>query len=257
MVINNRIWVIGAVFVMVAILALGFFLGAAPRLDEVAKNETERQAVITQNEIQANVLAGLERDFENITEFTARLAELQKSIPSTNDLSTFIGELKVLEDKSGVVLTNFASGDGEPFVLDLGLPEPEAPAEEEGEEGAEGEETEAPAAPAVPEGTITQSLSPDEFVAIKIAMSVTGKQASILNFVNNLQNADRRFLVDSLRISSEDNKSYEGVIGGWVYVLIDPRTPVDSEVPVEEPEEEEAEPSSTPTPPVPTETPAP
>lgn len=258
MVINNRIWVIGAVFIMVAILALGFFLGAAPRLDEVANNEIQRQSVAQQNQVHEATLAGLKKDFENIAEYTAELAELQKAIPSNNDLSTFIGELKVLEDKSGVTLTNFGSSDALPFVLDLGAPVPaEAPAAEGDAEGEE-DATPAPTAPEVPAGTPVQTLQPTEFIVITVQLTVTGKQAAILNFVNNLQNGDRRYLVNSLNITIDsEQKLYTGIIEGYVYVLVDPRTPVDGEAPVEEPEEEEVDPSATPTPPVPTETPTP
>lgn len=259
MVVNNRIWVIGAVIVMVAILALGFFLGAAPRLDEIGKNEIARQSAVQQNEVQSVALAGLKADFENIATFTAELAELQKAIPSTNDLSSFIGDLKKLEDKSGVVLTTFSSTDAQPFVLDVGLPEPEVVEPAEGEE-AEGATPAPPVAPVIPEGTPIQTLAPEEFVVITVSLTVTGKQAAILTFVDNLQNADRRYLVTSLNITTDtETKEYTGVIEGYVYVLIDPRNPTGDVTNTEpEPEEEEeAEPSSTPTPPVPTETPAP
>ena len=258
MVVNNRIWVVGAVIVMIAILALGFFLGAAPRFDEVAKNELQRQSVEQQNKVQEVALAGLKKDFENIAAYTAELATLQKAIPNYNDLSTFIGDLNALEKKSGVTLTNFGSSDAQPFVLDLGLPKAEeAPA---GEEGEEGEATPAPEpeVPAVPAGTPVQTIQPSEFVVITVQLTVTGKQGAILNFVNNLQNGQRRYLVNSLNITIDsEGKLYTGVIEGYVYVLIDPRTPVDAEAPVEEPEEEEVDPSATPTPPVPTETPTP
>ena len=226
-----------------------------------ATNEAARQSAVQQNEVQSTALAGLKADFENIAEYAAELAELQKAIPSTNDLSTFIGELKTLEDKSKVVLTNFGSSEAQPFVLDVGLPEPEVV------EPAEGEEAPAtpapPVAPVVPEGTPVQTVLPEEFVAITVAMTVEGGQANILNFINALQNGDRRYLVASIDISyNKERNTYTGTVEGYVYVLIDPRNPTGAETPdtdneEEEPEEEEAEPSSTPTPPIPTETPAP
>ncbi|MGV8886081.1 MAG: hypothetical protein ACOH1T_10920 [Microbacteriaceae bacterium] len=256
MIVNNRIWVIGAAFIMVAILALGFFLGVAPRLEEIAKNEVQRQSVLEQNQVQEATLAGLKTDFEKITEYTARLAELQKAIPGNNDLSTFIGELHELEDKSGVVLTNFGSTDAQPFVLDLGLPEPEPAAPVEGAEAPT--EPVEPVAPVLPPGTPVQTLDSAEFVVISIQLTVTGKQAAILNFVNNLQNGDRRFLVNTMNITIDnDGKVYTGVIEGYVYVLVDPRITADTEPPVEKPAEEEPEPTPTPTAGIPTETPAP
>ena len=256
MVVNNRIWVIGAAIVMAAILALGFFLGVAPRLEEISSNNEQREGVVAQNEIQSLALAKLKADFENIAEYNAELAELQKAIPSYNDLSTFVGELHDLEDKSGVVLTNFVSTDAEPFVLDLGLTQPEAAAPVEGEEGEAAETPAPPVEPELPEGTPVQTLLPEEFVVINISLTVTGKQAAILNFVNSLQNGDRRFLVTGLSIRTEPNSSdYAATIDGNVYVLIDPRNPTGEEP--EAPVEEEPEPTPTPTSPIPTETPTP
>jgi len=255
MVVNNRIWIVGSVIVMVAVVLLGYFLGASPRLTEAATNEANRQAAIAQNQSYEAALAALKKDFENIEEFRDRLDELQVALPPNSGLNRFIGSLRDLEIASGVVLTKFASVDPLPFVYKETLEEAAAPVvAPEGEEG-----TEAPVAPApvVDPPKLVQTLSPDEFVYIAISLEVSGTTEQILNFTEALQTAKRRFLVTSVSYSPDTANPgiYTGKVEGYVYVLLDPSKPA-IEPPLEEGEEVEggdeseepvANPSSSPT----------
>ena len=248
----NRLWAIGASFVIVAVLLMGWFLGAAPRFAEIADNDLQREAAEAQNLIQEANLARIKDDFERIEELRAELAAMQLAIPSTNSLSTFIGELNKLEAQSKVEITNLTTTDATPF--ELAVPEAEVPpvAEEGGEGGT-------PAAPVTPEPAAPASLlSPDEFVLIKVSLEVTGSQAEVLNFVNALQGASRLYLVTALTLAGNAQEGYTATIDGNVYVVIDPNAPEDVEEEVVEEEEEEPapDPSETPTP-NPTDTPTP
>ncbi len=227
MVVNNRIWIIGSVLIMVAIVLLGWALGISPQLAERSASETNRQSVESQNQIYATALASLKKDYDNIDEFRAELDELQKALPSGSGLSRFIGSLRDLEAASGVVLTNFGAGDPIPFVYNAGgTVVPPATATDGGGTGA----TAAPpvATPSVvAPGTLVQTLSPDEFIFIEISLSVDGSQAQVLDFVDALQHSARRFLVTQLAITTDDNVAYTGKITGYVYVLIDPSKPAE------------------------------
>lgn len=245
MVVNNRIWIVGAALIMVVVVLLGWFLGASPRLGEVAANEVQRQAAVTQNQAYAAELAALKEDFENIDTFRAELDELQDALPSGSGLARFIGSLRDLEAASGVVLTNFTSADAEPFVYLETVPAAPAPAATTEAEGDAA--TEAPATPVGPAPKLVQTLSPDEFVSIQINLVVTGTQAQVIDFVDALQHAKRRFLVTTLSVTTEDAATgqYTGTIGGSVYVLIDPNKPADAE---DEQDVPEPAPSASPTP---------
>jgi hypothetical protein len=225
-VVNNRIWIIGSVLIMVAIVFLGWLLGISPQLAERSANETNRQSVESQNQIYAAALASLKKDYDNIDEFRADLDELQKALPSGSGLSRFIGSLRDLEAASGVVLTNFGAGDPLPFVYNAGgtVVAPPAATDAGGTEATAAP----PAAPPVVEsGTLVQTLSPDEFIVIQIGLSVQGTQAQVLDFVDALQHGARRFLVTEFAITTDDNAAYVGKITGYVYVLIDPTKPAE------------------------------
>lgn len=249
MVVNNRIWIIGTVIVMVAVVLLGWFLGAAPRLEEAGTNAAQLQAATVQNQAHEATLAGLKKDFKNIKEFRKELEELQEQVPSSARLSRFIGSLRELEAASGVVLTKFASADPEPFVYLESVPV--APVVVETPvEGEAATETPVPTEPAGPGPKLVQTLLPTEFVAIQVDLEVLGSQEQIFAFVDALQSAKRRYLVTSLSIITSETTpgQYTGKIGGTVYVLIDPNKPVEEEEDEEEPAVIEPAPSASPAP---------
>jgi len=248
MVVNNRIWIVGAVIVMIAVVLLGWFLGAAPRVAEATANELQRQAAVAQNETYTTTLATLKKDYENIDELRDELQELQEQIPSSARLSRFIGSLRELEGASGVVLSKFASADPTPFVYLESVPVPVAPTTEPEGEGDAATETPTAEVPVGPGPKLVQTLSPNEFIAIQIDLEVTGTQPQIFAFVDALQNAKRRFLVTSFSIITNETApgTYTGKIGGTVYVLIDPTKPVGAEE--EDGEEVPVEPTASPTP---------
>jgi hypothetical protein len=207
MVVNNRIWVVVAVILMIAIVVMGWFLGVSPRLGEVAANEVQRQGVLAQNQLYEAELTRLKKEDAKLGEYKAKLAGLQKQLPPENDLSTFLGELHQLEGVSGVVLTNFGAADALPFTLEPGAV-------------AAGQAADAVVPP-------TQTLDSNEFVFIEVTLTVAGNQAQILDFVEALQTGTRRYLVTSLQINTEDAVAYVGKITGYVYVLIDPTKPAE------------------------------
>lgn len=227
MVVNNRVWVIGAAVLVVLILALGYFLGVAPRLAEVEANGAQRVSVEQQNEIYRGALQSLKKDFDDIEVFKAELAELQKGLPAGAHLSDFVGSLRGFEAVSGVSLTNFTSAPAQPFVysppIPPAVPEPVA-VPTEGDAAAEAPVVEAPAAVVDPDALV-QTISSDELVFIGVDLTVTGSQAQVLDFVDALQHGERRYLVSGLSITSEDGVTYTGTIKGYVFVLIDPSKP--------------------------------
>jgi len=205
----NKIWSAGAAIVIVAILALGWFAGVSPKLQESAASKLELESVESQNSLQEINLAKITSDFAKIDSLKAELATLRGALPAGDDLSTFIGELHALEAASGVVLSSIGATEGVPFV-----PAP-APVEEEEAEGeADAAETAEPAAPAIPEG---------QFIVIGMDLSVKGSHEQVLAFVDALQNGNRLFLVSNLNVQlDETTQQFTGGITGFVYVLLDP-----------------------------------
>ena len=204
----NKIWAAGAAIVIVAILALGWFAGVSPKLQESAASKLELESVETQNSLQEITLAKIKSDFAELDSLKAELATLRGALPAGDDLSTFIGELHALEAASGIVLSSIGATEGVPFV-----PAP-APVVEETDVEADAAETAEPPAPSIPEG---------QFIVIGMDLSVKGTHEQVLAFVDALQNGNRLFLVSNLNVQlDETTQQYTGGITGFVYVLLDP-----------------------------------
>ncbi len=205
---NNRVWLFIAGVAGVAILALGWFLGVSPKLDEMAAANEQRSSVEALNVQHEKKLAALKKDFAQLDTLKEQLAAAQQSLPPGDDLSTFLGELHSLEGTSGVVLTSFGAGDGLNYL----------------------------AAP----GEVTDPLvTADNFIAIPIDLTVQGTRPQVIEFINDLQYGNRLFLVIKLTVTQAANAgvvdpeseeipvgdAYEGNISGFVYVLVDPSAP--------------------------------
>lgn len=209
---NNRFWMITAGVACVAIFALGWFLGAAPKLAEMNAASEQRAAVEVQNRLYETKLAQLKKKFEQLDSLRAELKDAQALLPSGDDLSTFLGELHRLEASSGAVLTNFGAGDGEAYIAAPGS------------------------------GTPNPLVTKENFIAIPINLSVTGTRAQVIDFLNDLQYGTRLFLVTKLTVAqdAQEAESYNGDISGLVYVLVDPSSPPPSPTPAEPVEAEPA-----------------
>lgn len=222
---TNRIWAIGAAFIIVLILALGFFLGIAPKLTEAGAAETNTTAVNAQNTAQEAVIAHLKDDFANIDGLNAQLAALRQSIPANADVGPFITDLHTLENASKVTITSITPADPMGFIPAppvLGEPTPTTTAP-----AADATATAAPVDPAAPvadPAAPTESLPETQFLTMNVNIEVTGTQSRILDFVDELQTTDRLFLVTNLTIQGDpqDANAFIGKISGSIYVLLDP-----------------------------------
>lgn len=202
---NNKIWILLAAVVSVGVLALGWFVGVSPKLDEMTLANTQRADVDARNVAQEQAIEVLKKQFENIETLKQDLTELQWAVPPGDDLSTFLGQLHDLESSSGVTLTRFAASDGQKYV----------------------------AAP----GAITNPLITSvNFVPITIDLTAVGTREQVLKFVNDLQYGKRLFLISKITVAQDESdkidvegqpevSKYTGTITGFVYVLVDPSAP--------------------------------
>lgn len=208
---NSKMWILIAAILSVAVLAMGWFLGVSPKLDEMNSANDQRVSVEQQNKLHEARVAELKKQFENIDELKEKLAEFQLALPPGDELSTFLGQLHALEASSGVLLTKFAASDGQSYV-------------------------------AAPGATTNPLVTADNFVAITIDLTVTGTRGQVIDFLNDLQYGDRLFLVTKLTVAQDQSGSsgseegavggYTGAITGFVYVLVDPSAPPPTPTPV-------------------------
>lgn len=206
---NNKFWLLIAGVLGVVILAMGWFLGVSPKLDEMAAANDQRASVEQQNRLHEAKLAELKKQFKDLDNLKADLTEAQLGLPPGDELSTFLGQLHQLEAASGVSLTKFAASDGQRYI-------------------------------AAPGATVNPAITADNFVAITIDLTVAGTQAQVMNFVSDLQYGPRLFLVTKLTVAQDQTSAdqegkpagYTGSITGYVYVLVDPSAPPPTPTPV-------------------------
>ena len=209
---NNKIWILLAAIVSVAVLAMGWFLGVSPKLDEMTLANTQRASVDDQNVAQQKRIDGLKKQFAQIDKLKAELAVLQVDLPPGDELSTFLGQLHELEGTSGVTLTKFAASDGQLFV-------------------------------AAPAAAVDPLVTAQNFVPITIDLTATGTREQAIKFVSDLQFGKRLFLINKLTVEQSESDvievegsdpvpKYTVTISGYVYVLVDPSAPPPAPTPV-------------------------
>ena len=167
---STRIWTFATVIVIIAVVALGWFLGAAPKLAESARYDSEREAVLVQNELSRTTLAQLEADFERLDEFERELAELQAEFPELPEYSDAVEAL--LEDavREGLDLESVVIG------------EP------------------APADPTVVPDQFGQ-VPPGTLLKLDVVITVLGDLPSTLAYIDSVQAAGRFTIVPSFAFS--------------------------------------------------------
>jgi Tfp pilus assembly protein PilO len=225
---GNRIWQIGTAIVIVVVVALGWVLGISPKVAEISKSDADTRSVQAQNAIHQQELEALKKLAANKESILAELAGLETSIPSGLDIQNLLIQLNGMASANSTSIQNISTDS--PFLY--------APDD---------------AASVVP----TATADPNNFVLVPISIRVTGGYQALLNFVDGLQNGQRLILVNGLVIAGKSgkpsvdvngnevpgSKTYEAVIDGFIFVLVDPNAPA-------------PDPNATPLP-IPTETPTP
>lgn len=224
---KNRLWTIGSVLLIVAVLGLGFLLGVQPQLAAVATANTERAAVDATNAAAEVKLAALKEEFEGIDALNAELAPLVESVPTGANAPELVDQLDALAKGVGVTLTSITVNDAEqytPVEAPAPAPDPEADPSEAASADTAAVVPE-PVAPPVGAPPVVNSLiTPGNFAVLQVQVIVKGNYAQVLDYVNGLQTGKRLFLVTTLGTTknSENDGVVEATIGGLVYAALTP-----------------------------------
>lgn len=244
---KNRIWVVGSVLAMCAVLALGFVLGIQPQLTAAAASNTELVAVEAANTQQAAVLDQLKKDFAGIDEVRAVLAPLNLSVPNGTEMPAFVNQLSELAGQSQVTLTGITVSEAQAYAPVV-APVVAAPAAEAPAADANANTKPAPtesavaAAPVATVGVppvVDPRITAANFASLGVQIQIRGNYNRVLDFVNGLQTGKRLFLVSGLSTvaaksapaETATNKTgapsapaadgaVDATISGLVYVLV-------------------------------------
>lgn len=234
---KNRLWVIGSVLIMAAILALGFVLGIQPQLKSASEARAERLVVETTNAEQSLVLAQLKMDYARIDEVRNELAPLTLSVPAGTEMPAFINQLSELAGQSQVSLTMITVNEPQAYA-EVAAPVAEAPVADVAAEGAATDAAVAAPVAAAPLPTagvppvVDSRITAANFASLSVQISIKGDYSRVLDFVNGLQTGSRLFLVSDIMtttVAAEGATAeaapvaggpVDATITGLVYVLV-------------------------------------
>lgn len=227
---KNRIWTIGSVLLIVAVLGLGFLLGVQPQLSAVATANTERAAVDATNAAAEVKLAALKEQFEGIDELKAELAPLVESVPTGANAPELVDQLDALGKSVGVTLTAITVADAQPYTpveaaAPAPVPEADATTEPASADTAAVVPAPVPVSPAAGAPPLANPLvTPGNVAVLQVQVSVKGSYAQVLDYVNGLQSGKRLFLVTTLNTTalSENDGIVDATVGGLVYAALTP-----------------------------------
>lgn len=202
---------------MVAIVGGGWVIGIAPQLASAATANASRASVEIQNTKNQLLLTKLKSDYQNIDALTKQFNALQAAVPASAAISSFVTELNTLANSHGIIVKSITVSDAKPYT------------------------------PVIPTSTGTSNSSPAvavtnpkitsaNFVIIPVQFAVTGGYAKVLDFVHDVQNGQRLFLVTTLsstgstdangagtsgkKTSATVVEKVDSTVGGFMYVLL-------------------------------------
>lgn len=102
-----RVWTFAAVIVIIATVALGWFLGISPKLAEATRFETDRIAVAAQNQASLLTLEQLRQDFDRIDEYQSELEALQEEFPESTEYDEIVQAALTASTDLGLEVQSF------------------------------------------------------------------------------------------------------------------------------------------------------
>jgi Tfp pilus assembly protein PilO len=209
---KNRLWVVGAVITIVAIIGGGWILGIQPQLSAIANANQKRASVQAQNTLNETLLVKLKKDYQGIGELRQQLNSLRTAVPASAEIPAFVTELNTVAKKYGITVKSISINDAKPY----------SPS--------------ATAAGGTSSTTTNPKITPVNFVLIPVQLMVSGPYARVLDFVHQVQIGSRLFFVSMLSSSGSTDingtanskrstiatpEQVDATVGGLVYVLLD------------------------------------
>lgn len=219
---RNRWWLVGGVLILGFAVLTGWFLGISPQLQLAHNTRIERIAVEERNLGFEVRLASLEEQFDGIGALEDELAGLRDAIPNSGELPDFVRQVTAIAAEHEVSVTSITLSDAQPFVV----PEIPVAADAAAEPTTDAEATDSAAAATETDATAAPTaLSPEQFLAVPVTVTVEGGNDAALAFVQGLQFGDRIITVTNLStqpLATEDaTGAVTATISGLVYVLLD------------------------------------
>lgn len=191
---STRIWTIGGAALIVAILALGYFLGVVPLLTQAATADGDRAAAEQQNSIHEARLVELRAQAEQLDDLELQLATLHEALPADLDSAGFFDYLQGAAGEAGVAVTSVTIGEAMTY-------------------GASGDGS-------IPAVEVDPALNNRLFTST-VSVTVDGDAAQVLAFAKALQSGDRLFFEETVTFTGSGGEAGGGTINGYIFVVTD------------------------------------
>ncbi|MCU1561515.1 MAG: hypothetical protein JWP90_2468 [Mycetocola sp.] len=220
---KTRIWILASAIVMIGILALGYFVGIDPQLKAKASTDEQRVSVEAQNTATGLTIAKMKKDFESIEALKAELIALRGSIPDAGELPKFLTQLDTVAAESNTKVTSLTVSEAIPYTApatSIVVPVEEPAGDADAAAKAPGEPV--PAVPDVPTTITDPRITPENFVAIPVDVTVEGDKVGARLFLDKLQHGTRLFMATQISLMPIDDKPgiFTSQVTGYVYVLL-------------------------------------
>jgi Tfp pilus assembly protein PilO len=209
------------VFLMVVLVAAGWFLVAQPQLAAAATANQTLTGVQSQSAATQATITQLIGEQKKLPSLTKDLAALRLSIPAGAESSAYINGLDALAAASGVTITELKLDD--PVVYSSAAPPPAVAATA----GATPTPTPTPTAAKAPAPTgwtppTDSRITGSNFIAIPVSVTTSGDWPTTLAFLKGLQSGQRLFLITGLTTEADASGLLKATVKGYIYVLLDP-----------------------------------
>ncbi|GAA4160371.1 hypothetical protein GCM10022286_16290 [Gryllotalpicola daejeonensis] len=194
MISANRLWAFGAFVVAIGLVALGWFMGVSPQLD-ARSTALDSLASVQSTNAQLEAKVGkLARDAKNKDALQATFDALNVSLPNSAATSDFMTQLNGAASAAGVTLSGISVTAAQPYAA------PAAPQQQAASSSGSKAATPAPAPtaqPGMPPFT-SPAVNGNNLAVVPVTLTATGDYGKVLNFVKNVQNLKRYFLVTAI-----------------------------------------------------------
>lgn len=201
---RNRIWLIAIVMFAVAVIALGWFVGVSPRLDEAKQADSDRAEVESTIGIYEQQLAKLKSDFEGIDDLRAQLSSIEAKLPQTPEYAEYLALMTGLTEGTGAGVSAVTWGTPTLVSADSAA-DTGAPAQDSG---------------AAPAGSL---------ILLPITFTVDGQVPSIQAYLALLQANDRYLMITNVALQKSTNPkalggTFTASVQGSVFLVVGPET---------------------------------
>ncbi|MGN6742078.1 MAG: hypothetical protein ACTHJL_02110 [Amnibacterium sp.] len=220
---NLRLWVIGSVAAMVALVGGGFLVGVQPMLNIASAATLSAQQLASTNQATTVHLAQLASVSQHIDTLKAEEAAAAAAVPEALDANAFVDRVNALAAKTGVKVQSVTPSPAQAYA-------PPASAQAAAQAAAAAQQpagpapTASPAAPAAVSPVLAAtdpSITGANLTVVPMTVSVRGSIEGTLQFTQALQHDTRLFLVSGYSLS-KDGVSGSKVLAsltGAIYTL--------------------------------------